>query len=74
MFARLHISLDRIDFTFNVKGLAYLNNSYNLEIFVYKTWRPKFFIQFEIIVNVLDSSFGFIWIPMLWVYATLRPI
>ena len=28
----------------------------------------KGFIQFEIITNVLVSSFWFIWIPMLWVY------
>ena len=26
------------------------------------------FFQFEIIMNVLVSSFRFIWIPMLWVY------
>ena len=28
----------------------------------------KGFSQFEIIINVLASSFRFIWIPMLWVY------
>ena len=28
----------------------------------------KGFFQFEIIINVLVSSFRFIWIPMLWVY------
>ena len=33
----------------------------------YKPWRPKSFIHFEIIINVLVSSFRFIWIPMLWV-------
>ena len=38
------------------------------ELFVYKSWRPKFFIQFEIIINVLVSSFCFILIPMLWVH------
>ena len=27
-----------------------------------------YFFQFEIIINVLVSSFWFIWIPMLWVY------
>ena len=38
-----------------------------LNIFI-KPWRPRGFIQFEIIINVLVSSFWFIWIPMLWVY------
>ena len=33
-----------------------------------KTWSPKGFFQFEIIINVLVSSFWFIWIPVLWVY------
>ena len=28
----------------------------------------KRFFQFEIIINVLASSFCFIWIPILWVY------
>ena len=35
-----------------------------------------FFFQFEIIINVLVSSFCFIWIPMLWVhghYTCLNP-
>ena len=41
-------------------------NPYNAEIFLYKLWRPKDFFQFEIIINVLVSSFRFIWIPMLW--------
>ena len=26
------------------------------------------FFQFDILINFLDSSFRFIWIPMLWVY------
>ena len=43
-------------------------NTYSSEIFLYKPWRPKDFIQFEIVINVLVSSFRFIWIPMLWVY------
>ena len=38
-----------------------------LNIFLYNPWEPKGFIQFEIIINVLVSSFWFIWIPMLWV-------
>ena len=36
------------------------------KIFLYKQWRTKGFFQFEIITNVLVSSFHFIWIPMLW--------
>ena len=32
----------------------------------------RFFIQFEIIINVLVSSFRFIWIPMLWVYSHFK--
>ena len=35
---------------------------------LYKPQRPKGYFQFEIILNVLVSSFRFIWIPMLWVY------
>ena len=41
---------------------------YNSVIFLYKPWRPKDFFQFEIIINVLVSSFCFIWIPMVRVY------
>ena len=41
---------------------------YNAEIFMLKPWRPKIFFQFEIIINVLFSSFFFIWIPN-WVQA-----
>ena len=40
----------------------------NAELILYKPWSPKGFIQFEIIINVLVSSFWFIWIHMLWVY------
>ena len=32
----------------------------------------KFFFQFEIIINVLVSSFWFIWISMLWVYGHIN--
>ena len=35
--------------------------------FVCKPWKPKGIFPFEIIINVLVSSFCFIWIPMLWV-------
>ena len=36
--------------------------------FLYKPWKPKGFIHFEIIINVLVSSFWFMWIRMWWVY------
>ena len=35
---------------------------------LWKPWRPKDFFKFEIIINVLVSSFWFIWIPVVWVY------
>ena len=38
------------------------------DFFQYKPWRPKGFLQFETIINVLVISFWFIWLPMLWVY------
>ena len=41
-----------------LKALTYFRNNY---------WE-QFFFQFEIIINVLFSSFRFIWIPILWVY------
>ena len=46
-------------------------NPYNAELFFYKSWSPKGFIQFEIIINVLVGFFWFIiiWLPMLWVYS-----
>ena len=40
-------------------------NPYNAALSLNKSWRPKGFFQFEIIVNVLVISFRFIWIPML---------
>ena len=43
-------------------------NPYSAEIFLNKPRRPKGSVQFVIIINVLVSSFCFIWIPMLWVY------
>ena len=48
-----------------------LLNPYSIEIFLYKPLRPKVFSRFEICINILVSSFWFIWIsvPMLWVYA-----
>ena len=41
---------------------------YNAELILYKSWRPKGYFQFDIIIDVLVSSFWFIWIPMLWGY------
>ena len=43
-------------------------NPYNAKIFLFKPWRLKIFFKFEIIMNVLVTSFQFIWTPMLWVY------
>ena len=43
-------------------------NPYNVEIFLYKPWKPIIYFEFEILFNVLISSFCFVWIPMLWVY------
>ena len=44
-------------------------NSYNAELFCINHGNQRvFFIQFEIIINVLAISFWLIWIPMLWVY------
>ena len=47
-------------------NLAY--HAYRIVLFFLNTWRMKGFFYFEIIINVLVSSFRFIWIPMLWVY------
>ena len=49
-------------------------NPYNAALSLNKSWRPKGFFQFEIIVNVLVISFRFIWIPMLRVYSCYRYI
>ena len=46
-------------------------NPYNDEIFLRKPCRPMNCFQFEIIINVLVSSFRLIWIPMLWVCGPL---
>ena len=50
-----------------IQGVT-LFNSYSADIFLFKSWRPKGVFQFEIIINVLVSSFCFIWIYMLCVY------
>ena len=39
-----------------------LFDSYNTQICLYKPWGPKFFFKFEIIINILVSSFHFIWL------------
>ena len=49
----------------NIK-LALIWPSQRWNIFV-KTMKSKMFSQFEIIIQVLVSSFRFIWIPMSWV-------
>ena len=56
----------------------YLNNSFlaekpNTSLFEINPYNhinhgAKGFFQFEIMTNVLVSSFCFIWIPVLWVY------
>ena len=38
-------------------------NPYIAEIFLYKSWRPKGVLRFE--VNVFVNFFRFIWIPVL---------
>ena len=44
-------------------------NHYNAEIFLYKLWEPKGFIEFEIIINGLVlNSIRSIWTPVLWIY------
>ena len=45
------------------------HNYCNDEIFLYK---PKGFFQFEIILDVLVTSFRFIWIIRLWVYGHFK--
>ena len=53
---------------FYLKYAMWCISPYNAEILFHKPWRTKSFFKFEIIINVLVSSFRFIWIPMLWVY------
>ena len=45
-----------------------IHEPFKREIFVYKPWRSKGFLQFEIIINCFARSLCFICIPMLWVY------
>ena len=42
-------------------------NLYNAELLLFKPWRLKGFFQFNIVINVLVSSFLLVWIPVLWV-------
>ena len=54
-----------------VDFLDFLNLTRHLTTLKYFYISPgdcRIFFQFEIIINVLVSSFHFIWIPMLWVY------
>ena len=50
---------------------SYFNTS-NEELFCMNNGDQRFFLQFEIITNVLVSSFFFILIPMSWVYANYK--
>ena len=43
-------------------------NPWSAELICKKRREQRVFFQFEIIINVLVSSFWFIWIPMLRVY------
>ena len=54
------------------KGGPRAVSPYNAEICLYKPWRPKDFVQFEIIIHILVSYFRIIWIPMLWVYGRYK--
>ena len=60
--------MERGSLIYRDTGYTGLSNPYSAEIFLCKPWRPKGFFQFEIIINVLVSSFCFIYIPMLRVY------
>ena len=53
---------------FLVVPLILTFNLYSDIIFLYKQWELKIHFQFEIILTVLDISFRFFGIPMLWVY------
>ena len=57
-------SQDRLTFCSFYSSSSLINpyNMYNDELFLYKPRRLKLFFQFEIIINVLVSSFQFIWI------------
>ena len=53
----------------NIQRFKVLRSSANnAEISLFKRWIPVGHFKFEISINVLVSSFRFIWIPMLWVY------
>ena len=62
--SRVTILLHSSKFWLNVKQYI----ACSLTLILYEPWRPKGFIQFEIIINVLVSFFWLIWIRMLWVY------
>ena len=56
------------------QGLLYrfIINPWSADIFLCETIGIKGFFQFLIIINVLVSSFHFIWIPILWVYGLYK--
>ena len=49
---------------YEVKMFDIVFNPWSTELFLYKPQKPKGFFQFETIINVLVSSFRFIWIPV----------
>ena len=57
---------DSFHFIYMVRCLNYFRlfysgiNPHNAELFLYKQWRPRFFFQFEVIINVLVSSFQYV--------------
>ena len=42
--------------------------------YLYINQEKKGFFQFQIVMNVLASSFHFTWIPMLWVYTFILSV
>ena len=54
--------------TLIVEGQSAIMSLFYADIFFGKYHGDQWFVQFKIIINVLVSSFRFIWMPMLWVY------
>ena len=60
MSVQKHLGSSNVRLTDNSVAIAVHINLYNAQIFLYKSWRPKGFFHFDIIINVLVSSFCFI--------------
>ena len=58
-----HNNMERI-IIWLFRGLSHSFNTSSAKIFLHKPWTPKVFFRFEIIKNVLVSSFCFIWIGL----------